>query len=465
MEAILKYLKTQGAVLDRAYYERIARWTEWYRGHVESFHKYRVFTGVKRIERTRYQLGMCKKAAEEWANLLLNERVLLTTENKKFQVQLADTLNANKFYSRGNQLIEKAFALGTGAFVEWLDADGAVVIDYVQADMIFPLTVENGEITECAFASERKGGYYIQVHRKGLVQNKMIDDKGKEIALPYGVAPEVKSPAKLFQIVKPNIVNNIDLRQPLGISVFANALDQAKGADIAFDGLVNDMLLGRTRAYIPMKYATVQQVADGSRKPVFDPNDALFYVFEGQADENKDNKIQVTQPLIRATEHITALEDCLSRFSDKCGLGADRFKYAQGTIQTATQVISEKSALYQNVQKHNLGLRDALADMVAAIAALLKVKAPGDISVTMDDSIIEDKAKRKADFIMEINAGIRQAWEYRVEFLGETENDARAATGEIAEDASAEDDAAGTGGNGDMKPGAGKKPGAGNSKA
>ena len=89
-------------------------------------------------------------------------------------------------------------------------------------------------------------------------------------------------------------------------------------------------------------------------------------------------------------------------------------------------MISEKSELYQNLKKHELVLEDALVDMVRAIAHLSGLSTDFAVSVRFDDSVIEDTAQEKATFISEINAGIRQAWEYRVKFLGEDEETARA---------------------------------------
>ncbi|CAK0742823.1 Phage portal protein, SPP1 Gp6-like [Gammaproteobacteria bacterium] len=438
MSAIIKFLKTQGTTINRTYYEKIEFWKAWYRGRVNSFHKYCVFNGTKNIERERYSLGMPKKAAEDWANLLLNERVTISTDKEKFNDTLEAILERNKFLSRGNQLLEKAFALGTGALVEWLDENEEVVIDYITADMIYPLSSDNGEIVDCAFASERiangKTRYYIQVHKRNedkaayTVANFIIDDKGEPVSLPENVLEVIDVPRKMFQIIKPNIVNNEDMSQPLGISIFANALDANKVVDVAFDSLANDFVIGRGRVLVPAKYATIQQVADGSKRPVFDPSDTFFYIYEGQTE---GSKIEFVQPKIRTDDHVKALDNALARFADKCGLGADRYKYEDSGAQTATGIISEKSELYQNVRKHELLLRDALVEMVRAIAALEEVQV-AEVNIDFDDSIIEDQAARKAQFLSEINTGVRAPWEYRVAFMGETDEVAKKTISEIS---------------------------------
>ena len=133
--------------------KKILEWADWYEGFVKEFHSYKVWNGKKYIGMQRFYLGMAKYVSEDWANLLFNEKVKIAAGDQMDKV-LSYVFEQNNFYVKANQLIEQAFALGTGAFVEYLSSEG-VVIDYVRADMIYPLSWENGYVKECAFASER----------------------------------------------------------------------------------------------------------------------------------------------------------------------------------------------------------------------------------------------------------------------------------------------------------------------
>ena len=150
-------------------YSHIAGWLEWYQNDVEKFHNYKIYDGTRLHKEKRYRLGMAKKVCEDWANLILNEKVSIKAG--EYEKRLNEILDDNNFRVRGNQLIELAFALGTGALVEYLAADGSIVIDYVRADMIYPLSYDNGDVTECAFGSYRNYGgkecIYLQIHRLG----------------------------------------------------------------------------------------------------------------------------------------------------------------------------------------------------------------------------------------------------------------------------------------------------------
>ena len=142
-------------------YGYVEEWKDWYEGEVKGFHDYTIFNGVVSTKQKRYKLAMAKKICEDWANLLINEKVAIKAEGE-FGKRLEEILHRNNFLVRANQLIELTFALGTGAFVEYKDENENVLIDYVRGDMIYPLSWDNGEITECALVRiEQKMGKNI----------------------------------------------------------------------------------------------------------------------------------------------------------------------------------------------------------------------------------------------------------------------------------------------------------------
>lgn len=437
MQAITQYLSKEGyGVVDNSYYNQIALWFKWYKGKTP-FHQYSQYNGKKKIRRERKTLGMAKKIPEDWANLLLNEKVEIVVGNQNANKAIQQVLDANNFRVRGNQLLELSYALGTGALVEYLDA-GRVMMDYIRAGMIYPLNWDNGEITDCAFASERVEGkrrfVYLNIHKrdaKGLyvIQNKMFLRNGNNLApveLPDGVAEEIPTGSAIpcFQIIRPNIVNNVDPDCPMGISVYANALDQIEGLDLIYDSYCNEFRLGKKRIIVPTTMAKLMMEEDGSSQQVFDDNDTEFYALP--VGSENDQRIQEINMELRAEPHERAIKTALSLLAAKCGLGNDRYRFENDQVKTATEVVSEKSELFQNMRKHELTLKKALKDMVGAIASLQGVKTDFEVSVNFDDSIIEDVGAEKQRFLQEIRDGVRQKWEYRVRFLGEDEATAKA---------------------------------------
>lgn len=409
-------------------YSHIDEWLDWYQDDVEKFHTYKVYNGMTTTEQKRYRLGMAKKVCEDWANLLLNEKVSINAGD--YEERLNDILQLNNFKVRANQLVEKAFALGTGALVEYLDGDGNPVIDYIRADMIYPLSWDNGDMTECAFGSNRvedgKEIIYLQIHRKGrinpddeeganreapdlyYIENKYIDaESGKELDTPDSVLPLIDTgyDKPLFQIITPNICNNIDLDSPLGISVYANSISQLKGCDLVYDSYMNEYVLGRKRILVPLSQAKRQMQEDGVSTPMFDPNDTVYYMLPD--DLNSSQSLTEVDMTIRASDHELGIQRCLDILSLKTGMGAGRYKFESGGVKTATEVISDKSDLYQNRQKNAIIIEAALVSMAQAIAFLDAGRMDLDVTIDFDDSIIEDANTTIDRNIKLVQAGLR----------------------------------------------------------
>lgn len=439
MEAVRKYLKAMGYnLVSKDFYDRISTWLSWYSGKVPSFHEYNQFNGKKTVKRSRYSLGMSKKVCEDWADLLLNEKTVIRVTDKEADEFLKSVLEANNFRVRSNRLVEITYAMGTGAFVEYFDKKG-IAIDYIRADMIYPLSWENGEIIECAFAGEKVIGgrkcIYLNMHvlENGCykIVNKLFE-KGKygaiaETELPEGVAEEyfTGSEKPLFQIITPNIVNNFDPDNPMGISIFANALDVLQGIDLVYDSYQNEFRLGKKRILIPAGMAHMHR-SDNGIMPIFDDNDTEFYVMNDKSlGELKEINME-----LRAEPHEKALKKNLDLLSSKCGLGSDRYSYEKGALKTATEVVSDKNALYQSVRKHELILKRALTELADRVCELGGFDG-AEISTFFEDSIIEDTQTLCDRALAELDRGIIDREEYFVRVYGMTENQAREKVSEM----------------------------------
>ena len=435
MKAITRYLRELGyACAKDDYYSQIELWQKWYRGKVPAVHNYVQYNGKRRLRRCRKSLGMAKTVSEDWANLLLNEKIKISVKKLKTQDKIDQVLTDNSFWSRGNQLIERSFALGTGAFVEFLEGD-KVKIDYVRAGMIYPLSWDNGRVTECAFASERVKGktatVYLNIHRlengKYVIENHLFERNGvqlREIDLPEDVEPEVKTGSDVprFQLITPNIANNIDPDCPLGISVYANALDQLESTDLVYDSYANEFRLGKKRITVPLSLARIEMEKDGSVTPTFDDNDTEFYAVPQE--QGMDNKIQEHNMEIRAEAHDRGIQAMLNMVSWKCGFGTRRYMFQDGQVKTATEVISNNSDLYRNLRKHELILKNVLVGLINAVADMMGLGSQ-DVAINFDDSIIEDSDKQRETDRQDVRDNLMQPWEYRMKWYGEDEATAK----------------------------------------
>lgn len=398
------YLTKQGYSLPGQGMRKLQKlWLGWYKGFVENAHTYNLYTGQEVVPCRRRVLGMAKVVCEDFGSLLVNEHVQIAAEGFE---ELPGILRDNRFYTRMNRLAELTMALGTGAVVEFLDEENKPVIDYIRADKVYPLSWDNEDVKECAFASKKTVAKedgkteeitYVQIHRKEKdgwrIRNVWLNSAGEEMALPYGMAEESPvSPVPLFQIVRPNAVNTADLDSPLGASVYADALEQLVDCDIVWDSYINEFVLGKKRILVPMSLSTIQthkpgEDGDETLDPIFDPNDTLFYVYES---DTAEKPIELDMNL-RTDEHDKGLQRTIDMLSKKCGLGMGRYKIESNAVKTATEVISAKSDLYQSLKRHEKTFGDAIIGMVRALAWMAGKSPEIEVAVKFDDSIIEDE--------------------------------------------------------------------------
>lgn len=432
-------IDVDSGILSDSAYTNISLWREWYSGFVQSFHVYTQYNGRKHIKRHRASLNMAKKVCEDWANLLLNEKLTVTTDDEALTDTVNSIFDSNNFRVRANRLCELTFALGTGAFCEYIDGNGNVRIDYLQADMIYPLSASGERITECAFCSKKviggKSCVYVQAHRlidgEYVIFNRLFDEKtSKAVQLPDGILGEFRtgSSLPLFQIITPNIINNSDTFSPMGISIYANAISVLSGVDLIYDSYLNEFRLGKKRVYVPISMSQITKEEEGYSTPIFDDNDTEFFAMPDEVSE----KLSETDFKIRSSEHTEGINTSLDILSDRCGLGTGRYVYHNSGVKTATEVISENSALYQNLSKHKLILSDAIKGLVRAILWLSEKVQDVDITVDFDDSIIHDTAAEFSRNLQLVSSGLMAKWEFRAWWFGESEEQARAAISEIA---------------------------------
>jgi A118 family predicted phage portal protein len=454
---IIEKLKELGyETIAPEFYGKVAEWRSWYVGDVKSFHHYKVRNCGKTIRCKRYTLGMAKKLAEDWANLLMNEKVKITLEGEKEQAFVDNIFTANNFDVKSNEMQEMKSALGTVAYIPRVvgaaSADGqpiagtaqGIQIDYVTVEHIFPLAWQNGIITECAFdsrATVNGDDYcYLQIHKRGTnglydienrifkIENESLSEESLVNVRGFENIPPVVhtgSDKRQFVIDRLNIANNFDYYIPLGIPVYANAIDVLKGVDIAYDSYVNEFLLGKKR--IMVKPAATQYL-DG--EPVFDPDELAYYVLP--EDTQDGNVVQPIDMSLRTAEHNQGIQDQLDLLSSKTGFGENYYRFNGASVATATQVISENSTMFRTIKKHEIILEQALMELCRIILHLgneamnAGLDEDVEISIDFDDSIIEDKDTDFSRDMQLLNAGIMNDWEFRAKWMGEDTETAKA---------------------------------------
>ena len=424
-------------------------WEGWYKGFVEDFHNYNIYNGKQTIQMKKKCLNIAKKACEDWANLLMNDKVSITIKDQEI---LDQVLADNNFWVKGNNLVEKYMALSMGAFVESLDnvtidKNGNVVktdkakvrYDYISAKKIYPITSYRGKFIECAFVSEGTNATNISIHKLNdkkeyevinLTLSVLKDGKIKKDVYTFNT----KSKKPLYQIIMPNVANNIDIDSPLGISVFANAINTLKAIDNAYDSFDTEIQYGRRRIFVDEKFIEIDK--EGNVNQVFDPNDATFYVTPARDGVQGENPqlIQEMASQLRTNDISLALQEQLNVFSASVGFGKNYYTFgASGggrPIQTATGIIAQNSDMFRAIKKHEILLEKAIVDMVEMTAYLInefttnKMEIGDGVVVSFDDSIIEDTESQKASDRTDVTNGVMSKVEYRMKWYGEDEETA-----------------------------------------
>lgn len=466
-DPIIQKLKELGyTTIDPSWYSYVEGWDSWYKGDVARFHNYTVYNGQKKVRCHRYSLGMPKKVCEDWANLLMNEKVQITLEGETEQAFIDDVFEKNNFEVNMNELQEKGAARGTYAVIPHVsgartDANGSIqgepgariIMDYLTAENIFPLTWRGREVTECAFTSTVYSGQdrytYLQIHTtdkagKYVIENHIYKSSADGGTLTEAALADVKGyesvPERLvtgsdmqpFVVGRYNIVNNLMDNVPMGIPVFANAIDIIKGIDKTFDSYVNEFDIGKKRVMVK---PAATKTLEGD--PVFDSDDLIFYVLP--EDVGDGTIIQPIDMTLRTAEHNAGLQDMLNLLSSKCGFGEQHYKFDQGNVSTATQIISENSEMFRTIKKHEIILESVLVKLCRILLHMgntymgLNLNEDVEISVDFDDSIIEDRASDEAKVYQMLSAGLMGAVEARAILMNEDEETARKALPKLEE--------------------------------
>lgn len=436
--AVIQKLKELGyTTIPEEFYSQVDLWKSWYIGKVKGFHQYRRYNGHTWTKHNRATLSMGKKVCEDWANLLMNEKVKITLEGKKEQDFIDRVLAENNFTVKANEMQEMKSALGTVAYIprvtgQSVTDDGEIIpgdasgiaIDYATMHDIYPLAWQNGFIYDCAFTStvmrDGKDYVYFQIHRRAndgtyvienriyRYQNEQLSDEDLKNVSGFERIPPVVytgSNKRQFVIDRPNIANNFNYLLPVGISVFANSIDVLRGVDTAYDCYVNEFENGPMMMMVKMPATKYE---DG--EPTLDDNDRRFYLLP--EDTQQGSVVETVAPELRTAALNVGLQDQLNILSSKCGFGETYYRFDGGSVATATQVISENSTMFRTIKKHEIVLEQALVELCRILLRLgntamnAGLNEDVEISIDFDDSIIEDTASINQDMRLDVSAGI-----------------------------------------------------------
>lgn len=395
-------------------YDMMAIWKSWYRGNVNDFHYFKMKMAdgtTKNCE--RLTMNMPKKVCEDFAKLLWSEKVQIKLDKKKNTEKLLSILEnkENNFMTNFPAFLERVFALGTGATVEY-KKDDKTLIDYIDGDIIIPYKYTNSYInglitvsryTKGTGASKRyfthityheyKDGKYTKLNE--LYKSSNETTLGREIdfnsEFPNVVEfEEYITDTPYFQIWKPVIANNFDTDSPMGISIIANQIDKFKAIDTEYDSLNREFRTGKKRVLIDRtavkRSPQVDETGEVNYVSYFDNDDEVYVAIAGM----ENQPVKEIDFKLRYQEHINSINAQLNYISAGVGLGQNYYNFDGQGVKTATEVVSENSDTYRTKKHHELMVNDCLYDLIKAICELENIPYKS-INIVFDDSIIEDE--------------------------------------------------------------------------
>lgn len=258
-----------------------------------------------------------------------------------------------------------------------------------------------------------------------LAQTKWADLLEETPLILKGGKERLDSP--MYGVFRTPSANNIDLSSPLGMPIYAEAIEEMKDLDIAYSrnaGEIYDsekIILADDRLMFDSGKNLNGRVAD-VKLPHYVKN-----VFGNGPDEF----YQEINPQINTDTRLAGINALLSQIGYKCGFSNGYFVFNESSgIQTATGVEAEQQRTVQFVKDVRDKLESCLNDAIYALsvyADLYSLAPVGAYEVVYDfgDILYSHEADKQQWYAYAVQNRI-PFWYYLMKFEGFTEEEARA---------------------------------------
>jgi len=383
---------------------------DWYANKTTDFHKR---TNVNGVAYELNSMNFAKRCCADDANLC--EIVEINAGDETYQFDgINDILSENRFQTIYRKQLEKLAASGTvGCYIRLDEATylednrivgGKIRINYVDGESVAPITVENDEVTECAFVGQDMDDgldtFTVVVFRKDgnesytcdtfyFKDSREVTDKRSSIQL---------GPVKPFAIMTSAEVNNIDDMEGYGYPKLYSSIPVLKALDLAFNILFSDLDKGEKMMFINELLACIQ--TDQNGKPYLTQKQQEQFILLGEKLPTQDSLIYEYNPELRIDAITKIFETCLSLLSMSFGYGTKKYTFENGQIKTASEYIGERQDCMQELNKQRGMAVQYITDIVHAIIWFsntfngMSWVDPEEIRVEFDDSYIEDKVSK-----------------------------------------------------------------------
>lgn len=375
-----------------------------------------------------------------------------------------------KFYNRSvaqklREWVE--FGCATGTIILKPNGEG---VDFVTPDR-FEIIQKDGNhnITDIVFQDnyEADGKYYTKLERHRFwdadikmpdaeeysrttfytIENKAFVSKiSTEIGVPIDlkdtrwqkIQPEVhitkkndeKLNSMLFGVFKMPGANNIDLDSPLGLSAFAEALEELKDLDVAYSRNSTEIYDSKRIVLVDERLVQMPSIKDSKGNIIRQKLHLPKYAKNVNADD-QNSFYQEINPQINIEQRKQEIDFQLSLIGCKCGFSNGYFVLDEKTgMVTATQVEADDRETIQLIKDTRDKLKICLEDLFYAqsvFADLYGLAPVGEYKVNYDFGDITFNAEEdRARALQLANSGYFPKWYYLVRWEGFSEEEAKA---------------------------------------
>lgn len=467
MRVIFEFLEKRGYNnISQSYYSHIDKWINIWQGKAE-------WLKIETVDNNpypMYSLGMAKRVCEDLASTITSEPFTITA--KKDNTVLQEILKKAKVLKKlpiAIEIIGYSGTVGTVARIKnatIVKRDGLLTLAKtdktkiqtidVKANQIIPLTIEDGEVIDCAIVSEQKrlinneikDVYYLELHE--------LEEKGYQITNKFfikedGTAIKVEgvietyntlSNVPLFSLGKINRVNPIPNNNGLGIALFGDSIDQLTILDLVYNNFGMDFKLGQKLLLINKKLTRIEteeyRDKDGNiktRERIVYPSDIrkqqFMEVGNGILDDgNEKPYIFEYNPDLRVGDNKEGVQFALDNLSFKVGFGTHYYSFESGNIATATEAILSNKDFVNNGRKNREAINEYLIGICRAL--LLCEKMLGNTTIDEDqeieiadvDGFLEDDSTIRQRAKEEISMGLMSKKRYLKKVYGMSEKEA-----------------------------------------
>ena len=428
-----------------------------------------------------YSLGLPKQICQSLQQQTLSELETSITEpgmKENMEEDKSDIIDTrakflNEIYNKRlikklPQSLEKALALG-GMIIKPYMSEGQIYLDFNYQGEFYPISFDDdGNIIDIAFIDQFTSGKYIftKVERQTFSQSKRIVvvenkafkaqvrnedddteqelgqeiqlssvDRWKSISEEPVIIDNVDKP--LYGFFKVPLANNIDMKSPLGISVFSPAVKLIRRADEQFSRLDWEYAGGQLAIDVDPTAVTYSEGYYGTTMNLDNCQNRLYR----KLDLGADDTYHAWSPALRDANYINGLNVYTNKIEDMIGLARGTLSQVESDARTATEIKLLKQKTYITVSALQDSLEDCILDVIYAInvfTELYNLSPSGDYTTNIEwkDSILTDTDTELEQKLSLKQEGILSKAEIRAWYTGESIESAQMQIDKINEESS-----------------------------